>query len=81
MATKLERDVRLLKTYAVAPTLLCGVFVLAAFTQSGTKDNFEEVIAKRMKIVDSNGKFRVLMGADLKGLILPGCSFLTRKGM
>lgn len=80
METRLEKEVRLLKVYTVVTTLLLGVFVLTAFTQQIRKQNFEEITAKRIVIVDSNGKSRVLMGADLKGANLGGLLFFNEEG-
>jgi hypothetical protein len=80
MKTKLEKEVRLLKVYAVVTTLLTGIFVLTAFTLQSRKQNFEEITAKRIVIVDSNGKSRVLMGADLKGANLGGLLFFNEEG-
>jgi len=80
MKTKLEKEVRLLKVYAIVTTLLIGMFVLTAFTLQNRKQNFEEITAKRIVIVDSNGKSRVLMGADLKGANLGGLLFFNEEG-
>jgi hypothetical protein len=80
MKTKLEKEVRLLKVYAALTTLLTGIFVLTAFTLQSRKQNFEEITAKRIVIVDSNGKSRVLMGADLKGANLGGLLFFNEEG-
>ena len=80
METKLEKDVRFLKAYAVAVTLLCAVFVFTAFTLQSREQRFEEITAKQIKIVDSNGKFRVLMGAELKGNNSAGLLFFNEEG-
>lgn len=80
MKTKLEKEVRLLKVYAVVTTLLIGVFVLTAFTLQSRKQYFDEITAKRIVIVDSHGKSRVLMGAELKGANLGGLLFFNEEG-
>jgi hypothetical protein len=80
MGTKLEKDVRFLKAYAVAVTLLCAVFVFTAFTLRSREQRFEDITAKQIKIVDSNGKFRVLMGAELKGNNSAGLLFFNEEG-
>lgn len=76
MESKLEKEVRFLKAYAVVTTLLGVVFVLTAFTLQSAKQNFEEVTAKRINMVDSTGKTRVILAgefprprANLAGLI------------
>jgi hypothetical protein len=48
METKLEREVRFLKAYAVVATLLCAVFVLTAFTMQSRKQKFEEIDVERI---------------------------------
>lgn len=65
METKLEKEVRFLKAYAVVATLLGAVFVLTAFTLQSGKQSFEEITANRINIVDSTGKIRVRLGGDL----------------
>src|SRR5437016_914246 len=42
METKLEKEVRFLKIYAAAATLLCAVFLLSAFAMQSKKPKFEE---------------------------------------
>jgi hypothetical protein len=76
METKLAKEVRFLKVYAVVATLLGAVFVLTAFTLQSGKQNFEEITARRINIVDSTGKTRVILAgefprprANLAGLI------------
>lgn len=80
METKLEKDVRFLKAYAAVATLLCAVFVFTAFTLRSREQGSEEVTAKQIKIVDSNGKIRVLMGAELKGNNSAGLLFFNEEG-
>jgi len=80
METKLEKDVRFLKVYATVATLVCAVFFLSAFAVQSKKQEFEEITAKQIKIVDSNGKFRVLMGAGLKGNNSAGLLFFNEEG-
>jgi hypothetical protein len=45
--------------------LLGAVFVLTAFTLQSGKQNFEEITAKRINLLDSTGKIRVRLGGDL----------------
>ena len=80
METKLETEVRFLKVYAVVATLICGVFVLAAFTLQNGKQTFEEITAKRLLIVDSNGKGRVLLASDYKKDNSAGLFFFNQEG-
>ena len=66
MESKLEKEARFLKRYAILATLVCGVYVLTAFTLQSRKQNFEEITANRIKIVDPAGKIRVLLATKPK---------------
>ena len=76
MENKLEKEVRFLKAFAVIATLVAAVCVLTAFTLQSSKQNFEEITAKRINLMDSTGKTRVILAgefpkprANLAGLI------------
>jgi hypothetical protein len=60
MQTKLERDVHFLKIYAAVATLLCAVFVLAAFAQARNQ-KFDEIDVERINIVEKDGKLRMVI--------------------
>lgn len=76
----IRKSLRLLKMYGLLMTVLFAVMVFTGLTQSAQKQNFEEITANRIKIVDSKGKFRVLMGADLKGNNSAGVLFFNEDG-
>lgn len=80
LETKLEKEVRFLKGYAIAATILCSVFVVSAFTTQSSKESFDEITAKRIKLVDSAGKIRVRLGADLGKGSLAGLLFYNEDG-
>ena len=61
METKLEKDVRVLKGYAVVGTLLCAVFVLAAFTAQSRKQKFEEIDVERINVVEKDGQVKMVI--------------------
>jgi len=61
METKIEKEVRFLKTYAVIATVLCGVFVLSAFTLATRKQKFEEIDVDRINIVEKDGKLKLVI--------------------
>lgn len=61
MHTRLEKEVRFLKAYAIVATLLGGVFVLTAFTQQSGKQKFEEIDVERINIVEKNGKLDMVI--------------------
>jgi hypothetical protein len=47
---KLQRDVRLLKAYAFAVTLVLGVLTLAGFSQGNQKNKFAEIVVERINV-------------------------------
>ncbi len=59
MKTKLEKEVRFLKIYAVGATLLCAVFLVTAFAVKNKK--FEEIDVERINIVEKDGKLRMVI--------------------
>jgi hypothetical protein len=61
METKLEKEVRFLKTYAVVATLFCMVFLLSAFVFQNKKQKFEEIDVERINIVEKDGKLRMVI--------------------
>jgi len=61
MHTRLEKELRFLKAYAIVATLLGGVFVLTAFTQQSGKQKFEEIDVERINIVEKNGKLDMVI--------------------
>lgn len=61
METKLEKEVRFLKLYAVLATLVCAVFVLSAFAPHNKNQHFEEIDVERINIVEKDGKLRMVI--------------------
>jgi hypothetical protein len=61
METKLEREVRFLKVYAVIATLVCAVFILTGFTVQGSKQKFEEIDVERINVVEKDGKLKLVI--------------------
>ncbi len=61
METKLEKEVRFLKIYALTATLLCAVFVLTAFTSQTRNQKFTEIDVERINIVEKDGKLRMVI--------------------
>jgi hypothetical protein len=61
----IKKSVRLIKAYALFITGLFIVICFSGFTQSAQKQNFDELTAKRINMVDSTGKIRVRLGGDL----------------
>jgi hypothetical protein len=96
METKLEKEVRFLKIYAVVATLLGAVFVLTAFTRQSGKQKFEEIDVERINIVEKDGQVKLVIANKARlpgpgnivsgkffqrqGLKLPGILFYNEKG-
>jgi hypothetical protein len=76
----IKKSLRLIKAYALLMTALFLVMAFSGFTQSARNQNFEEITAKRILIVDSNGKGRVLLAADYKKDNSAGLFFFNQEG-
>ena len=79
MSARLERDVRVLKLYAIVATLLASGW-LVGFRQPPASQEFEEVKAKRFLVVDASGKGRVMMASNYKTDGSAGVYFFNREG-
>jgi hypothetical protein len=58
---KLQRDVRLLKVYAIGATLLWGSLLFAGFGQANQKTKFTEIDVERINIVEKDGKLKMVI--------------------
>lgn len=61
METKLEKEVRFLKIYAVVATLVGAVFFLTAFSLQNKNQKFAEIDVERINIVEQDGKLRMVI--------------------
>jgi len=61
MESKLEKEVRFLKIYAVVATLFCAVFFLSAFAFQNKRQKFEEIDVERINIVEADGKLKMVI--------------------
>ncbi|MFN7944000.1 MAG: hypothetical protein U0Z53_01390 [Blastocatellia bacterium] len=92
MMSRLEKEVRFLKMYAVVMTLLVGVLVLTAFRQAGQRTKFTEIDVERINIVEKDGGLRLVIsnserqhpgvidGQTLSRKRPPGLLFFNEKG-
>lgn len=60
METKIEKEVRYLKIYAVISTLFFAAFLLSAFAV-GSKRKFEEIDVERINVVEKDGKLKMVI--------------------
>ena len=58
---KLQRDVRLLKAYALIVTGLLCVLAFAGFSQGNQKNKFAEIDVERINIVEKDGKLKMVI--------------------
>jgi hypothetical protein len=79
MSTKLDRDVKLLKLYAIATTLM-WIVVVAGFRPAARAQAFQEITASRFRLVDSAGKARLLIASDYKTDNSAGLYFFNQEG-
>lgn len=61
METRLEKEVRFLKIYAAAATLLCAVFLLSAFASQSRKQKFAEIDVERINVVEKDGRLKMVI--------------------
>jgi hypothetical protein len=92
MQAKLEKEVRFLKAYAVAATLLGAVWLLTAFTLQRGKQKFEEIDVERINVVEKDGKLKMVISNKerqhpgvMDGMTIPrqrppGILFFNEKG-
>ncbi len=66
MQAKLERDIRVLKIYAVTSTLLFGALTMTAFSAQEKKQKFNEIDVERINIVESDGKLRMVISNEAR---------------
>src|SRR5262249_37447965 len=81
METKLQRDVRFLKTYSIIITLLLGV---VAFSSIGRADQkkFEEIDVERINVVEKDGKLKLVISNKdrFPDPIIDGKTYPLRQG-
>lgn len=73
-------SLRLLKAYALVMSALLIVTWFSAFTRAAGKPRFDEITAKQIVFVDSAGKVRARIGADLRKAGLAGLLFYNEEG-
>ena len=61
METKLEREVRLLKLYAILATLVSVTLIVSAFTLEAKRKRFEEIDVERINVIEKSGKLDMVI--------------------
>ena len=60
---RIERDLRLLKGYALVMTIMVGGLGLTAFTREGqpARQRFTEIDVERINVIEPDGKYRLVL--------------------
>lgn len=76
---KLQRDVRILKTYASGATLLLMIVLLTGFGRTG-RDRFSEIDVERINVIEPDGRLAVVIASEarLPGPIMNGREYSDR---
>jgi hypothetical protein len=82
METKLHRDVRWLKAYAIVMTLLLGVCTFSAFQLANQKNKFSEIDVERINIVEKDGALKLVISNKERAPdpIIGGKTYPLRQG-
>ena len=81
METRIEKEVRYLKIYAVVSTLFFAVFLLSAFAV-GSKKKFEEIDVERINVIEKDGRLKMVISNKERQHpgIIDGKYFKEREG-
>jgi hypothetical protein len=61
MDERIQRDLKLLKAYALISTLVFGTLLVGAFRQQEQKQRFTEIDVERINVVEPDGKLRMVI--------------------
>jgi len=61
MESKIEKEVRFLKIYAIITTIAFGIFILTSFVIQNTNQTFEEIDVERINIVEKDGQLKMVI--------------------
>lgn len=93
MESKIEKEVRFLKIYAITATFVFILFFASAFTMQTRRQKFEEIDVERINVVEKDGKLRMVISNQERqhsGMVdgklmpprrrAPGMLFFNHKG-
>jgi hypothetical protein len=61
MKTKIEKEVRFLKIYALIATIVCSGILLTGFTSMTNNQKFGEIDVERINIVEADGELKMVI--------------------
>ena len=78
---KIERDLRILKVYALAMTLLCAILFGSIFKMI-QRNKFEQIDVERINIVEKDGSLRMVLANKLRQHqgVVDGVTYEERRG-
>lgn len=82
MSDKTQRDIRILKTYALISSLLFVALFFMGIKQGPQRSKFEEIEVERINIVEKDGKIRLAISNRDRspGPVIGGLYMKTREG-
>lgn len=61
-----RRELRLLRAYTLASTILLGALTLTAFRRASEKTRFDEIDVERINVVEKNGTVRMVIANEAR---------------
>jgi hypothetical protein len=61
MKTKIEKEVRILKIYAITTTIVFSFLILTSFISQNKNQKFEEIDVERINIIEKNGELKMVI--------------------
>jgi len=61
MKTKIEKEVRILKIYAITTTIIFSFLILTSFILQNKNQKFEEIDVERINIIEKNGELKMVI--------------------
>jgi len=82
MDSKIRRELRILKAYALASFLMFGILFLVAARSPGEKAKFEEIDVERINVVEKDGRLRLTISNNERspGPVIGGLVLKSREG-
>jgi len=82
MESKMQKDIKFLKGYAIIMTVLAGVAIFSGFRMAGDKSRFAELDVERLNIIEKDGTLRMVASNTERAPdpIIDGKTYHLRQG-
>ena len=82
MESKMQKDIKFLKGYAIIMTVLAGVAIFSGFRMAGDKTRFAELDVERLNIIEKDGTLRMVASNTERAPdpIIDGKTYHLRQG-